>query len=183
MIFEQINHAGNIFALRYEGEENNELTKVFKLWYDPLYLTKFFNDHIDLLRDFFKVTVVKDAVNKTIQDAFTLSEVILDATIDIDMNLFFRPLNDMAGSENNMEKEKLNPKKVGLVKSTSWLRLYAVKVSDETFIITGGAIKLVNKMKDQPETSLEILKMDSVLNFLRQNNVFDESSFHDFLNE
>ena len=54
------------------------------------------------------------------------------------------------------------------------LRLYAVKFRD-WYVITGGAIKLTEKMKGRPHLQAELDKLELVRNFLRQDD--PEGSF------
>ncbi|MDX2279964.1 MAG: hypothetical protein NW218_10275 [Saprospiraceae bacterium] len=64
-----------------------------------------------------------------------------------------------------------------------WLRLYAVKIDHDCFVITGGAIKMSQAMQDHPDTNKELGKMRAARIFLRQNGVFDDDSFFEFLSE
>lgn len=42
-------------------------------------------------------------------------------------------------------------------------RLYAIEIDFDCFIITEGAIKIVEEMKQAPDTKLELLKLNTVL--------------------
>lgn len=63
--------------------------------------------------------------------------------------------------------------------------MYAIKIDDDTFVITGGAIKLPlhHLMNDREHTRVELQKLDSAKSYLDENDVFDEDSFFEFLNE
>ena len=65
------------------------------------------------------------------------------------------------------------------------LRLYAIKIDEDTFVITGGAIKLPlhHLMDDREHTRIELQKLKSAKSYLKENGVFDEESFFEFLNE
>lgn len=65
------------------------------------------------------------------------------------------------------------------------LRLYAIKIDDDTFIITGGAIKLPlqHLMEDREHTLMELAKLKKAKYYLKENGVFDDESFYEFLNE
>lgn len=47
----------------------------------------------------------------------------------------------------------------GLVKN-NWLRLYAIRIDKNFFVVSGGAIKLTKKMGDRNHTQLELDKLD-----------------------
>ena len=55
----------------------------------------------------------------------------------------------------------------------SWLRLYAIKLDPNVYLVTGGAIKLTYKMSDRAHTLMELKKMELVRNYLMANGVFD----------
>ena len=71
---------------------------------------------------------------------------------------------------NKSQKEKL-------------LRLYAIKIEFNYYVITGGAIKQSQTMQQHPDTNDEFKKLESCRNYLIDNNVFDADSFNDFLYE
>ncbi|MGL5563993.1 MAG: hypothetical protein ACRDCN_15450 [Tannerellaceae bacterium] len=65
----------------------------------------------------------------------------------------------------------------------NWLRLYAIKIDDNRFLITGGAIKLTRTMQENEYTNNELYKLSKVCNFLKQEGVFDSDSFDELLFE
>jgi len=64
-----------------------------------------------------------------------------------------------------------------------WLRLYALRIDKNVYLITGGAIKLTKTMEERPHTSEELAKLERCRQFLQNNNVFDTDSFKELLNE
>ena len=60
-----------------------------------------------------------------------------------------------------------------------WLRLYAIRVDKDTFVITGGTIKLTHKMEGRHHTIKELLKLDISWNYLKSQGVFDLDSFNE----
>lgn len=54
----------------------------------------------------------------------------------------------------------------------SWLRIYAIRVEPNVYIITGGAIKLTAKMQDREHTQRELDKLNACRDFLRINGIF-----------
>lgn len=65
---------------------------------------------------------------------------------------------------------------------TSWLRIYAIKLSEGVYVITGGTIKLTLKMEERDHTRQELLKMDKVRSFLLKENIIDDDSFVEYMN-
>lgn len=69
-----------------------------------------------------------------------------------------------------------------------WLRLYAIRIDEERYVITGGAIKLDGgaiaanrkyRMQDRPHTNKELIKINKYRDFLRSEGVINEESFND----
>ena len=58
----------------------------------------------------------------------------------------------------------------------SLLRLYGVRVGNDTIIITGAGIKLVDKMDTEP-LKMELDKMTYLKSWLKQENITDSTEF------
>lgn len=63
----------------------------------------------------------------------------------------------------------------------SWLRIYALKVGNSKYIVTGGDIKLTATMQEREHTLEELRKMEEVRNYLLSEGVVDSDGFIDFL--
>ena len=63
------------------------------------------------------------------------------------------------------------------------LRLYAIRIDANCFVITGGAIKVTRAMQQHPETNNELLKLDKCKNYLQSKGVFDNDSFFEIIGE
>ena len=63
--------------------------------------------------------------------------------------------------------------------ASSWLRIYAIRLEPNVYVVTGGAIKLTQRMQDKEHTSLELEKLNKCKEFLKYNGVFDKDSFID----
>jgi hypothetical protein len=55
----------------------------------------------------------------------------------------------------------------------TWLRIYALRVENNVYIITGGAIKLTQKMQDRRHTYSELKKIESCRRFLLDQGIVD----------
>ena len=66
------------------------------------------------------------------------------------------------------EISNLNKKKVYGLRKKTWLRLYAIKVCDDMFIITGGTIKLTDRMDERAHTLNELRKLDTCRQYLKK---------------
>ena len=181
MKFEDVLHNGKLWAVVYEGESVDILTLTLSNWIDLDYLSTFFTDNRRDLETFFKITNLDDAIYDTVADAEALSGLILDIAPDANLNLLFRPLEPSRMAEMALSREKAKGKRVS--GHASWLRLYAIKLDDGIFLVTGGAIKLTPQMKDREHTLNELKRMERVRNYLIDNNVIDSVGLAEYNKE
>lgn len=120
-----------------------------------------------------------EAALKTRRDANDFLSVLYDMEYMRESEIFekltnlFKPLSLSEYTE-NVRKKAYNPFGKG------WLRIYAIKIKD-SFIVIGGAIKLTEKMYQGDQTQDILKKFDEVLDYLRQNHIFDKDTLGDFL--
>jgi hypothetical protein len=80
----------------------------------------------------------------------------------------------------NLDNDQLGIVELAKQKSKrKWLRLYGLRIDSNTYVITGGAIKLTRLMKDRVHTQKELDKLEKCRNYLRELGVFDLKSFHE----
>ena len=168
----------SLWAVRYDNCSDNAFYQVFSRWTDPMWLRSFFFQNKNDLNSNFKVTNVDSAIYQTISDAHALQCLILDLAVESDLDQVFRPLEPSRMSDMLLGREKA---KGAASKHPSWLRIYALKAGDSTYIITGGAIKLTASMQERKHTLEELKKMEMVRNYLIEEGVVDADSFIDFL--
>lgn len=181
MTFDDITNDGRLWAVRYDGAEDNALAVAFDKWNDVSWLRSFFKENICDLADYFKITDVNQAIYDTIEDAERLQCLIMDISPDADLDRLFRHLEPSRIEEMLLGKEKarIDSRK----RHSSWLRLYAIKLAQGVYIITGGAIKLTATMQDRQHTLDELARMEKVRNFLLDENIVDNDGFEDYLSE
>lgn len=181
MTFDEITENGKLWAVCFDGETENELSKVFAKWNDVDWLSAFFLKNIADLSSYFKITDITQAVMDTIDDSHKLECVLLDLSPDADLSMLFRPLNNSEASDVLLQKEKARLKY--RFKHPSWLRLYAIKLTTGIYIITGGAIKLTATMQEREHTRIELAKLEKVRRYLIDADITDEEGFAEYLNE
>ena len=64
---------------------------------------------------------------------------------------------------------------------SSWLRLYAIKLEDGIYLITGGAIKLTYYMPERQHTLFELERLEKVRNYLLENGITDADGLQDIM--
>ena len=73
--------------------------------------------------------------------------------------------------------------KINCIFVALWLRLYAIKLEQGCYIITGGAIKLTKTMQEREHTLRELNNMERVRNLLLQEGAIDADGFADYMSE
>lgn len=181
MTFDKILENNTLWAVRYDGDSDNSLQKVFSQWNDPEWLWNFFVENMSDLESYFKITDLNQAIYDTLDDSEELECLILDISPDSDLDKLFRPLENERTAEMTLGKEKARIKE--RKGHASWLRLYAIKLEKGSYIVTGGAIKLTHTMQERTHTLRELRKMEQVRNLLLEHGAIDSASFEDFLSE
>ncbi|MDR1883024.1 MAG: hypothetical protein LBR26_09650 [Prevotella sp.] len=180
MTFDDITGDGRLWAVRNKSEEDNELYKLFDRWNDVVWLRSFFKANMDDLTSYFKITDVKDAIMDTIEDSESLERMILDLSPYANLDTIFRPLSNYnIGVYLEKDKAKINERR----HHASWLRIYAIKLNQGVYIVTGGSIKLTATMQEREHTANELLKMEQARRFLIENGIVDDDGFVDYMKE
>lgn len=141
---------------------------------------RFFIRNQEDLNAFYHVSL-EDAIWDTIEDSDKIETMLLELAENDNLDTLFRPLDNNEISESLLQKDKARLKKRPL--HSSWLRIYAIRLSTGAYIITGGAIKLTLKMEEREHTKLELSKIEKVRNFLLSEHIIDDDSFIDYIAE
>jgi hypothetical protein len=161
-----------LFSVQYGGDEKNELRRCLDAWNDATYIFQFLKANR------------KDLKNR---DIFTASEQISDDAAELERQLdAFGSIrgNDFDGMFVPLDNNEYRPALLSKRKKRSgFLRLYAIKIGQNCFLITGGAIKLTQTMKEREHTAQELQKLDKVRDMLRHHDISDTESFFEWINE
>lgn len=178
MRFEDILGNGQLWSVAYDGDEQDILTKTLSGWMDPLVLASFFAANKKDLSSFFQVFNLDQAVFDTIADAASLAGLILEHSSGAELDALFRPLENNRIREMVLSREKAKGKRIS--GHPSWLRIYALKLDEHIYLITGGAIKLTRTMEERPHTRDELIKIEQVRNYLLENGIIDAEGIKEF---
>lgn len=160
--------ADQLFAFHYDGEVDNEYDRLMEIWTDVAALKAYADEN--------EITDVIKFVDEILENA----EQIQDFLEDINQNkepfgIYFEPLQ-------NSERTKILAFQKGKIKRNR-LRYYAIKIDDNCFAITGGAIKMSQTMQEHPDTANELTKLGNARAYLNANGVLNEDSFFELLIE
>ena len=171
----------HLWAVKSQDKEYDELTDLFEKWNNAEYLLNFFTENFDDLKGFFHIERLSEAINDTMDDAEALEELILDFPYTENLDELFTPLSaaDNRGAELSREKARNWDNR----RHASWLRVYAIRLEPNIYVITGGAIKLTRTMQEREHTMAELDKLNRCKAYLRDNGVFDKDSFVELNNE
>lgn len=169
--------APKLFAFHYPSAKKNELKRLLDLWNQVSYVYQFVKQHE---QDIPSNTTLSALVSQILNDAKLIDATLINLTQKTGKNApklstFFKPLHNTEYSifkELSLRKGRVN-----------YLRIYAIKIDDDCFVITGGAIKLTHLMEDREHTKQELQKLENCKQYLKDNGVFDTDSLTDFLNE
>lgn len=162
-----------LFSFYFEMETDNELSRLLGLRNNFSYLNEFTETHH---HDIPILYSKEDIMFHIREDALEIDRFLMNLSIEkyFNWNLIFKPLNNNEYYVTMLSEQKWRKR---------FLRLYAIKIDHDCYVITGGAIKFHHHNKDRPHTQNEMNKLSMCRDFLQANGVFDADSFYEFLNE
>ncbi len=162
-----------LWTIIYDRERTDEFNRLFDLWNDGEYLRAFFKEHIsDLKTDFWENMSIRDAVEKVLNEAGIFEDMLFELGHGRpwkgknNIKQFFQPLDNREYNDKLYQKKKAKPES-----KLPFLRLYAIRLADDSFIITGGAIKLTDKMNGKKHLEKELAKLEQVKSYLKENGI------------
>lgn len=170
---------GSLISVKYDDCETDEFEKIFDRWTDVEYLFNFFHQNIDDLKSGFYGNIsVEDAIERTIDEAEKLEKEILHISVEgihddyKKLQTIFKPLDNFDYRVKDLQKSKAYGSQ-----QKSWLRIYAIKIAPNTFVISGGGIKLTPTMNEREHLKTELVKLETVKTYLIDNGLLDEDDF------
>jgi hypothetical protein len=161
--------AHHLYAFSFK-DKTDELNRLYDFWTNQKLLRDYFEKNNSVLE--FENIDIEEAISETIENAELLFELLSEHKNDLDR--LFEALSTKENDSKFLHKQKSRRK---------CLRLYAIKIESNYYVITGGAIKQSQTMQQHPDTNEESKKLESCRNYLIDNHVFDADSFNDFLYE
>lgn len=171
----------HLWAVKDPNREADELTLLFRDWTNGEFLFDFFMDNLKDLKDYFHIERIDEAVSDTFEDTERLQELILDFPFTENLDEVFIPLDITDSRFHELSREKA--RNWNRRRHASWLRIYAVRLEPNVYVVTGGAIKLTRTMQERDHTMIQLKKLNHCKSFLKANGVFDQTSFVELINE
>lgn len=166
-----------LYSMQYgDDDKQDEYERLLDVWTDADAVASFFESHSQEMDPLFWGDIAEPevAASRTITEAYDLDEHITtlyhNAKLGVkpDYDDYFQPLNGEFGY-----LYIRTPMKAYGPGDPSLLRLYAIKLSSNCYLITGGGIKYCKTMQESPELMAEIDKLKSVLSFLKHLGIED----------
>lgn len=169
-----------LFAIHFDEKDQNEYEAAFSLWQDLDYLVDYFSANSGLLEsEFWKSipipTDYEELAHNVITESFDLQEYIQEIAentangAEPDFDSFFQDL----GGKYKFLRQYIPQKAYGTNHPTM-LRLYAIRIEANCYLIVHGGIKLTKEIHDTPALRDELFgKIDNVLLFLKANGILE----------
>lgn len=149
------------------NENLHEFRRLFDFWNDQILLREFFEEYeVDLNDVYWDGITIDEAIEKTRGEAKELERTLLEyaeegKTIRLkNLSMLFKPL-----SEGKIEKD-FEKDKVKVDGKKTWIRLYAIRIEANLFVVCGGAIKLRKTLNDRNYLLKELEKLEITRKYL-----------------
>lgn len=155
------------------GKGKDELGRLLQLWRNHLYVTEYCEKNREhIVTEYFRNFSIEDVIKKIHKEAQIILWLLKKYTsfekYGHRLQHIFKPLNDNETKLYVFQKSKFSVERRRKQLSPI-LRLYAIRISENTYIITGGAIKLVRRMSEHDDLINENDKLEKVKKFLIEN--------------
>ena len=141
------------------------------MWQNPEYLEDFFETHkADLVGDFSGNMNVENAILESFEYSQEFERQLLELSRQSKheqlrgLEEIFSPLHNLQYHTKTLGKSKAK---------ATWLRIYALRIDRNVYIVTGGSIKLTQKMQDREPTNHELEKIESCREYLMSQGIVD----------
>lgn len=161
---------------------SDSFTECFNQWRDPMYIRDYLKQQ-PATQEFYGVGL-KEAVKKILRESEQFRSKILKivkgeedySTLD---NFIFQPLH----KNDDFNIPLLSAKAYGRGINTSFLRLYAIRLSDGSYIVVGGLIKMHLSLQESKEGQRILDTLNEWTEYLQKNNIDDSFDLGVLVNE
>ena len=160
----------HLYSFKYPGEKFDELERLLDEWGDIEWHRSFFIKNKQDLK-YYNIDI-DEAIIETRKEAKAFRKKLIDLseTAKLGLDSMFANLDDYDTRIIDLAKQK---------SIRRWLRLYALRIEANKYIITGGAIKLTLAMKERRHTENELKKLEHCRNYLKDQGVIDDDTFNE----
>lgn len=168
-----------IYSIKYEGQEDNEFDRLFDAWSDMSYLENFMMTNKKYLDNpIWGVVYSPEKAAATVRDE---ANDLNDLLYELYKHSFYGEKPDFDSHFRFLDGKKYRdvleyiPMKSYGTYNPSFIRIYAIKLKNNQYIITGGGIKLADSIQDSPDLKNHVIQnIDRVRAWLISNGIMDE---------
>lgn len=155
---------GSLFAVQFEGEEFNEFEKLRRNWQNPEFVNTLFKKIT--YSNYYKFSVDELKIQILERSAFFFNKLLSAAKGEesIQLDAIFRPLNNNEYTLADYQESKYKK---------FIFRIYAVRLGENCYVISGGGIKLVKTMQENEYLSQELSKIKFLKNYLIERDLYE----------
>lgn len=144
-------------------DQLHEFQRLFNLWKNAAALNDFFEEYEEDLKDpYWDGITIDEAITKTQKEAKELNKILIEYAKDgksKNLSMLFKPLSKGGYSSLEKDKVKVSGKK-------TWIRLYAIRIDVNLFVVCGGAIKLRKTLNERDYLLKELEKLEITKQYL-----------------
>lgn len=171
-----------IYSIQYDRQEENEFDRLFAEWVDVENITSFMERNKEYLKatSWKRIPEPESAARLVFEEAEDL-EKLFDQLADNTKN---NKLPDFDSHFHYLEGKYKYELQYQPMKSYSnghpaLLRIYAIKMGKNTYLITGGGIKLADTIQNSPGLKDHVLQnIDRVRDWLKINGIMDSEDMN-----
>ncbi|MEA5070351.1 MAG: hypothetical protein VB043_00360 [Petrimonas sp.] len=165
-------------AFLYEQDNDIDvLHKNISKWKDIEYRYDFYEENTAIIKDDPKTPLDYSFDDFSEDIMFDLEDLedFLESIEKEDLNLedYFIPL-----SQSEEKKKILSLRK----QRCKWLRVYAIRIDKNLFVITGGAIKITKTMQEHKDTNNELAQLKYSRDWLKHKGIETDEEFYLYFN-
>lgn len=174
-------YKGCLYSIKFDEADTDEYSRAISLWKNLDYLVDFFKANAKEMEQPFwrEIGLSPDkpliSAERVAHEAIDLASHIQNLAKNVsdgeipDFEDFFKPL----GGKYSYVRELEPHKSYGTFKP-SLLRLYAIKLDRNLYLIAFGGIKLGSTIQNSPGLKEQVFnRIDNVIAFLKANGIFD----------
>lgn len=168
-----------LYSVKYDDEQLDEYHRMFRDWHEVGYLAEFFRLNADYLQQpFWKgyFAEPEDAAKDVIVDATALERHLnqlaenADNGETPDFESYFHPLD----GKYVYEWRLIPMKGYGMGKPT-FIRLYAIRLEANCFLLVHGGLKLADTIQNSPVLNKEVFKrIDQTLAYMKREGITEQ---------
>ena len=146
-----------LYSVKYDDEQLDEYHRMFRDWHEVGYLAEFFRLNADYLH-----TALERHLNQLAENA--------DNGETPDFESYFHPLD----GKYVYEWRLIPMKGYGMGKPT-FIRLYAIRLETNCFLLVYGGLKLADTIQNSPVLNKEVFKrIDQTLAYMKREGITEQ---------